>query len=214
MPGTQSVRAGTFPYWAPLAVRGVLSFAVGVAVTFSPDHSESRGMLLFGLFAVVSALVVGPWSVKTLGRPWALFPALHALVTLVAGVLALALQSADVTVWLLLLACWAGASGVIELIGGLRARGRQPFAKEWVFTAVLTMALAVVFVVVPSDFVIQYGGTENVPGAQTASVLTLGAFGAYAAIIGVYLVIAALSYKWGTEASADATAPTDQEVAR
>ncbi|RLP68637.1 hypothetical protein D9V30_09945 [Mycetocola reblochoni] len=185
-----------------------------MAVTFSTDHSESRGMLIFGVFAIVSALAVGPWSARVLERPWSVYSIVQAAITLVAGIAALVLVSSEVRVWLLLVAVWAGASGIVELIGGLRARGRQPFSKEWVFTAVLTMVLAVVFVLVPADFFVQYGGTENVPGAQTASVLTLGAFGAYAAIVGVYLVIAALSYKWGTESTVRDAAPADQEVAR
>ncbi|MGO3884726.1 MAG: HdeD family acid-resistance protein [Mycetocola sp.] len=214
MPGTTPVSTGQHPYWGPLALRGVLSFAVGVAVTFSIDHSASQGMLLFGVFAIVSAVAVGAWSIRVLDAPWSRFAAAQAVITLVAGVCALALQGADVTVWLLLMACWAGASGVVELIGGIRARGRVAYSREWVFSAALTMVLAIVFVVVPSDFFVQYGGMENVPGAQTASVLTVGVFGAYAAILGVYLVIAALSYKWGTEQDDAVTATTDQEVAR
>jgi hypothetical protein len=65
----------------------------------------------------------------------------------------------------------------------------------------LTVLLAVAFLLVPPGFDQQFTGPDGVERSLTASVVTVGIFGAYAAIVAVLLVIGGLSLKWGADES-------------
>jgi hypothetical protein len=54
---------------------------------------------------------------------------------------------------------------------------------------------------VPPDFVQTFTGPDGIQRALTASVIVVGVLGAYWAILGIYLVIAALSLKWAPDAA-------------
>lgn len=57
----------------------------------------------------------------------------------------------------------------------------------------LTLALAVVLLVVPPDYSQPLGGIEQIKGHLTASVVLVGLFGAWAIVSGVLLGISAVS---------------------
>ena len=126
-------------------------------------------------------------------------------VSVACGVLALTLQAGGLPFFLYIVSVWAAITGFLELYLGLRGRRRTPAARDWIWAGALTALFAVVVVMLPPDLNQQFTGTEGVTGVLTASVIAVGAFGAYAAIVGVYLVIGALSLKWGTTASVAAT---------
>ncbi len=92
----------------------------------------------------------------------------------------------------------------------------MPGATDAITAGALTVVLAVAFLLVPPDLVVQYGGVEQREGQLTAPVVAVGLLGAYAAIVAVFLVIAALSMKWGTStptATSAADAPRTTESA-
>ena len=84
-------------------------------------------------------------------------------------------------------------TGALELVSGIRARGRVIAARDWMIVGALTLALAVALLVVPPDYSQTLGGIERVKGELTASVVLVGSFGAWAIVAGVLLGIAAVS---------------------
>lgn len=166
-------------YWTVPIVRGILAIVPAVVVTFSPDHGPALGLIAFGVWALVSGVVVGALGLRLLAdRVLRVIAALSGLVTAVAGLLALALPP-SLPLFLYLVSVWAAVTGFLELYAGLRGRGRSAAARDWIAAGVFTAMLAVVFLLLPPD-----------------SVTAVGLFGAYLVILGVYLLIGGFSLKW------------------
>jgi hypothetical protein len=55
-------------------------------------------------------------------------------------------------------------------------------------------------VLVPGGLDQHFVGPDGVERSLTSAVVTVGMFGAYAAVLGVYLLIGGLSLKWGASA--------------
>jgi uncharacterized membrane protein HdeD (DUF308 family) len=72
---------------------------------------------------------------------------------------------------------WAAISAAMELYAGYRSTDKA-LSREWLSMGVLTAVLAIVMAVVPMD-----------------EVYAVGIFGAYAAILGVFQVIAGISLR-------------------
>jgi uncharacterized membrane protein HdeD (DUF308 family) len=173
------------PYWGVPVARAIPAIVVALVVAFTPNHSSVVGLLVFGAFAVASGLLTGILTWRTLpagtGRTLLLT---QAATTLVAGVLALALQGFGLGFLLYLVSVWAAITAILELVTGLRGRGEAP-AKDWIAMGGLTGILALVFLVLP-----------------LTDLVAVGLFGAYGAVLGIYLVIAGLSLRWGTQTGA------------
>jgi uncharacterized membrane protein HdeD (DUF308 family) len=198
-------------YWPVPLLRAVPALAMGVIITFSPDHSPRIGLLVFGAAVVVTGLVLVVGALTRLrddpsSRTLQL---LQGLVGLVAGVVALVLTSGGLTALVAVVLAWAFVTGALELVTGLRRRGRSPLARDWTTVGALTLALALAFVLVPPDYARELGGIERIEGVLTSSTVLVGLLGAYGALIGVFLVIAGLSLKWQTTSPDPTGAPTD-----
>jgi uncharacterized membrane protein HdeD (DUF308 family) len=206
-------------YWPVLLLRALPALALAAFITFSSDHSPTLGLAAFGVFAIVSGLVLAGLGGRALRGPAARIRTsaiAQGALTVVAGVAALLARDGGVLVLLYVVSVWAAVTGFLELVAGLRSRGRVPGATDAVTAGGLTVVLAVAFLLVPPDLVVQYGGVEQREGQLTAPVVAVGLLGAYAAIVGVFLVIAALSMKWGTStptATSAADAPRTTESA-
>jgi uncharacterized membrane protein YhaH (DUF805 family) len=61
--------------------------------------------------------------------------------------------------------------------------------------------VAQAFLAVPQGLDQQFTGPDGVERSLTASIVAVGVFGAYAAIVAVLLVIGGFSLKWGTDSS-------------
>jgi len=196
-------------YWPVPVLRGVVALAIAITVTFSAEHSPLLGYVTFGILAVASGLILGLLGSARLGRGTerSFFLALS-LVSVVAGIVALLSTGGGVPFLLFLVSAWAAVTGFLELYVGIRGRRNFAIAKDWLFTGALTAVLAVVILLIPADFAQDFTGPDGVARVLTASVIADGIIGAYAALLGVYLVIAGLSLKWGT-GTADA-APASQ----
>jgi len=180
--------------WVVPALRAVVALTVGFAITFTPAHSAAFGLVAFGLFAVVEGAVVaaGAFGDRSERRSRGLF-VLQGALTVVAGIAALVLPEGGVHYFVWVVSAWAIVTGALELVSGIRARGRAAAARDWMILGGLTLILAIAFLVVPPDYRQTLGGIEQVTGQLTASVVLVGMFGAWAIVAGVLLGIAAVS---------------------
>lgn len=204
-------------YWLVPISRGVVAIGVAIAITFNTNHSAQVGYLSFGAFALLSGLVLAGLSlaVMTPGIARSLF-VVQGVVGIIIGAIALVSSSAGLPLFLLLLTGWAAITGFLELYIGLRSRGRIASARDWLFAGILTAVFALVILLIPSDIQQSFAGVQKeadgtpVEGMLTSSIIVVGLVGAYAAILGVYLVIGGLSLKWGTQ-RADAPAVSSKD---
>ena len=187
------------PWYLPVA-RAIPAVAVALAVTFTADHSTQLGFITFGLFTLVSGLVIAAVTLRTPGRGTdRTITLVQAAVLIVAGVIALLMINGGLPFLILLVTGVAAITGFLELYLGLRGRGRDRAAKDHVFVGALTALLALGLLLVPPGFVQSYV-VDDQTHLLTASIVVVGVLGAYWVILGVYLVIAGLSLKWSTDA--------------
>ncbi|QAY72676.1 hypothetical protein ET445_04255 [Agromyces protaetiae] len=182
------------PYWAVPVVRGVLALVPAAVITFVQDHSPTLGLFVFGAWALVSGVLIGALSLRFVTDRFAgaIF-AINAVVTAVAGILALA-TPASLSFLVVLVIAWAAVTGILEIVAGLRVRGRSAVSRDWITAGGVTALAALAFLFFPFD-----------------AVSIVGLLGAYLVIIGVLLVIGGLSLKW-SQAPKPAVAPgTEQQ---
>lgn len=182
-------------YWIVPIIRAVLAVVVAIVITFSPDHSASFGMLVFGAFAAATGIAVAVTQRRTLADPptRTLF-LVHGIVGILTGGCALLFSTGGLGFFLYLVSVWAAVTGFLELYSGVRMRGRTAFARDWMVTGAATAVLALVFLLLPPH-----------------AVVSVGLFSAYLVLLGVYLAIAGLSLKWAI--AADRRAPQPEPVA-
>ena len=182
-------------YWVVPVIRGLLAAVAAVVITFSPNHSPEFGSLVFGVWAVVSGLVVGALSLRLVtARGIRSLFAINAVVTVVAGLLALTVPGGGLPFLLYLVSVWAAVTGFVELFAGLRARGTVAAARDWIAVGGLTALLAIVFLLLPPD-----------------AVTAVGLLGGYLVIVGVYLIIGGLSLKWAAAPAQSGTAAETEQ---
>ena len=194
----------TARYWILQVLRAVPAAIAAVVITFSSDHSAPLGLTVFGGFAVVTGLL-GLVLVPRLlldDRVARLNFLVSAVVSVLAGAGALTFALtgfAPLPGLFLIVIIWALLTGALELYSGFRVRGRSPFARDWMTIGGLTVILALAYLVVPPGLDQQFEGPDGVARSLTASIVTVGIFGAYAAILAVLLLIGGFSLKWGTD---------------
>jgi uncharacterized membrane protein HdeD (DUF308 family) len=192
-----STAASGRSYWPVLAVRSAAALALAVVITFSQDHSAHLGLVGFGVFAAVSAGLSLWLTLRArLPRSTRTLLAVHAAVGLLAGILALALTGAGTPAFLAIVTAYALVAGVLELFAGIRERRASSLlATEWIAGGVLTLLLAAALLVLPPDLAQDYTGPDGVARQLTAAIVGVGLLGAWAAIVGVYWAIAAVSVR-------------------
>src|SRR5690606_3235388 len=113
------------------------------------------------------------------------------------------------------LIAFGAVMGTIELALGVRARGESPWARDWVTTGILSIVLALAVAVIPFDLANQWQIVAKdgsaLSGVVTAEIFVVGVFGAYAVMLGMFLLIAAVSAR-GITGAAQRT--DDREPAR
>ena len=185
-------------YWTVPIARAVVALVPAAVITFNADHSADFGLIVFGAFALVSGLVTGllSWKTVTDARDRSIF-AIQGVVGVLAGVLALALNAGGLGFFLYIVSVWAAVTGALELYTGIRIRGRGQVARDWLVVGSITAVLALVFLLLPPH-----------------AVVAVGLLGAYLVIIGVYLVIAGVSLSTAhTDAHRDlASTSTDSDT--
>lgn len=180
--------------WVVPALRALIALIIGFVITFTPAHSASFGLITFGIFAVIEGAVVsaGALGDRAERQARSLF-VVQGVLTVIAGVAALVLPDGGIHYFVWVVSAWAIVTGALELVSGIRARGRVAVARDWMILGGLTLLLAVAFLVTPPDYSQPLGGLEQIKGELTASVVLVGMFGAWAIVAGVLLGISAVS---------------------
>jgi len=177
----EDARLGARHWPIPLS-RAIVAGVAAVAVTFSPDHSSGFGLFVFSGFGLATGLASVLASLRTgSGRSFTGLRVTQGALSAAFGAISLiaAIGGAGAA-WLVgIVALWCVATGVTELVAGLRQEGRGQMSRDHVVVAVFTFLLGAAYLIGRND-----------------PVFLVGAFGAYAAIVAVYLVIAALSMRW------------------
>jgi uncharacterized membrane protein HdeD (DUF308 family) len=168
---------GTMPYFVVELVRAVTLVVLGLVIAFTPGHTATFGLWVFGIFLVVTSISLGglmlgvPDPAQARGLHW-----WQALVSLVVGALALALSQAGIVFLLWVIVLWAVLTGASELFAGWRMPVGHSVRRDWMVQGSMTIVLALAVVLQPAD-----------------SVQVVGFLGAWAVIQGVYATIAGLS---------------------
>lgn len=154
---------------------GSLAAIAGLVITFAQDHSAFLGLLVFGVWALTSALAVlavlflyrtkllGAWRVSA----WA--------ATAVAGVIAISIPATP-QAFALLTGIWALLFGVIQIVSLFAGNGYRAKSGEGFFVAGASLILGALQLLMPIN-----------------SVVNVGVLGAFWIVIGSWLIIGALS---------------------
>jgi hypothetical protein len=189
-------------YWPMPIARAIPAAALALVITFSADHSARFGLVAFGAFGIVAGIVLAALAwYRLTGSPVRSFFLAQAGVTVAAGAVALLLNGGGVRYLFLIVTIFAAVTGFLELYSGLRTRRRFVASGDWVAVGALTALTALAFVLIPPEYMQTYRGPDHITRVLDASVVAVGALGAYAAIVTVYLVIAGLSAKWGPQSA-------------
>ncbi len=169
------------PYWGVPVARAIPFIVTAFVITFSSNHSSQVGLFAYGVFAIVSGVIVGALSWRTIReRSVRVNFLIQGISSVVFGSLALAFNSGGLGFFLFCATMNSAICGFLELYAGLR-NTKNPAARDWAVVGGLTVVFALVLIFFPTD-----------------PVFAVGMFGAYAAVIGLFLVIAGLSLRWGT----------------
>ena len=185
--------------------RAVFAAIAALMITFSADHSASVGLAAFSGFALVSGViyVLAAWLSSPAGWRWP-----YVLMAVVAGLTGMA---AGIPAWrttplfFVVVIVWGALTGVIELIAGIRARRQvrsgalsvdhpaAEGARDAMLLGSLGLLLAGALLCVPTSYALNYTIAHAGSFTLTGITLAVGIFGAYAAIVAVFLGIAGLS---------------------
>ncbi len=191
-------------------LRALFAGIAALMITFSPDHSAAIGFAVFGGFVAMSAvaLVLGAWLAVPVGSRWPFV--LLAVVDLLAGFLSSVPSWRTEAMFFIVVIVWAAASGLIELLAGLRARRTDAAAKDAITVGALGLILAVILLLIPVGYRLSYSVEGAGALTLTGIILAVGMFGGYAAIVAVFLAIAGFSpRRTATQATTNDKASTD-----
>ncbi len=200
--------------------RAAFAAIAAVMITFSPDHSAPVGLAVFSGFAIATGLafLIAAWLVYPMGRRW---PAvLLGILTLVAGMVTGIGVWRTNEVFFAVVIAWAASTGLVELVSGWRGLGPPRMrpeterfaatplprteARDAVTVGIITVVLAIALALVPSGYALHYYIEEAHQSFTLTDVtIAVGILGGYAAIIAVYLAIAAFSPRKPAEAPSD-----------
>jgi len=175
--------------------RALFAALAAVMVTFSSDHSAPLGLGVFSGFALATGLVfaLSVWLVHPRGQR--LIPALLAIVSIVAGMVASVGTWRTTGVFFGVVIAWALVSGAIELIGALRQRKTvgTAGARDGVLIGILSLVLGVVLLLPIQQYALDYSIAGAGSFTLTGITIAVGLFGGYAAVVAVFLAIAGFS---------------------
>jgi len=173
-----------------LILRALVAAIAAAIVTFAQDRSGDFALIVFLAFAIATLVVlVVDMILRGFGAArWALVLAYALGIFLV-----VALPGAADARFHLALLIWAAAAGIVELVSGLVQRGSAD-ARDRMTVGVLTCVLAIVTLLVSPAYSLDYFVEEAGQSfTLTGTIIGVGLFGGWAAIVAVYLGIGALS---------------------
>ena len=186
--------------WWALALRGVAAVLFGIMAFAWPGMTLGVLVLLYGAYALVDGVlaIIAAVAGRTSGMPWwALL--LEGVLGITVGILTFAWPGITALVLLYLIAAWAVATGVFEVVAAIRLR--REIRGEWLLalSGIISVLFGVALVI-------------NPVGGALAVVWLIGA---YAIAFGVLLI--ALGFRLRGVAKRFATttdAPTGPSTAK
>jgi hypothetical protein len=195
--------------------RAFFAALAAVMITFSPDHSAAVGLAVFSGFAIATGLMwfAAVWLIFPKGDRWA--AVLLGILALLAGMATGMPGLRTDTMYFVVVIAWSVLSGIVELVAGIRARRMTHLPRSQSRDAITIGALGILLGLGLLAVPVQYALTYTIEEAGQTFTLTgitiaVGIFGGYAAIVAVYLGIAAFSPR---PTDAEATAPVTEATA-
>ena len=188
-----SAPARTFTVRNIQLLRALFAAASALMITFSSDHSAAVGFAVFGGFVAASGFIflLGAWLAVPAGSRWPLI--LLGVIDLLTAVVSGVPTWRTDAVFFVVVIIWAAATGLVELIAGLRARRTDPTAKDAITVGSLGLLLALVLLIIPAGYSLQYSVDGAGALTLTGIILAVGMVGGYTAIVAVFLAIAGFS---------------------
>lgn len=141
--------------WWALVLRGTLAILLGVLAFVWPDHTVRALFILIGLFLVLDGVISAFSSLSHRRRVsawWIFF--VEGVIGLLIGLFALIRPETAAMALIFIIGLWALATGILEIIAGLRLSATA--AGEWLLTAggVLSVIFGLILIIFPSTAVI------------------------------------------------------------
>lgn len=174
--------------WWTVALRGVVAIAFGILALMRPSYAFLSLVILFGIYAIMDGILAFSIGKTPLVSKGAMYT--RGVISILAGLIALALPQVTGLVLLLVIAAWAVAAGIVEIYGAIKMR--REIDHEWLlgFEGALSIIFGVLLFVAP-----------------LAGAIVLGLWvGIYALILGGVLVATGLRMRTA-EHTPLATAP-------
>jgi uncharacterized membrane protein HdeD (DUF308 family) len=158
--------------WWALVLRGVAAVIFGILAYIWPDITFTALVLLFGAYALWDGVFALIGAFRTQGdRRWALV--LEGIVGIAAGLLTFLWPGAATFALLFIIAGWAVATGILEIVAAIRLR--EEIEGEWLL--LVSGVLSVLFGIAIAVW----------PAAGLLAVTWI--IGAYAIVFGILLIV-------------------------
>jgi uncharacterized membrane protein HdeD (DUF308 family) len=160
-------------WWWTFILRGAIAIAFGVLAFVSPPATIAALVILFGAWALVDGVfhIAGAIQDRSMTRTFWL-GVLEGVVSIIAGLLALAFPDVAALSLLLIISAWSIVTGVVEVIMAIRLR-EQITGELWLAIAgILSIVFGVLLFLFPTS------------GAITI----VWIIGAYAIVFGIAMI--------------------------
>lgn len=171
--------------------RAAFAAIAALMITFSPDHSATVGLSVFSGYVIATALVffVAAWLVAAADDRWPYV--LLGTIGLAAGIVSGIPPLRTTAMFFGVLIAWAALSGLVELLAGIRSRKPgDSLGRDRMTVGVTSLLLALALLLVPQGYSYSYTAPDGNAYTLTGITIAVGIYGAYAAIVAVYLAIA------------------------
>jgi uncharacterized membrane protein HdeD (DUF308 family) len=139
-------------WWWTFILRGLLAILFGIIAFVSPPATIAALVLLFGAWALVDGIFHIAGAIRDRSRTRSFWLAvLEGIVSIIAGVLALAFPSLAAASLLLLISAWSIITGVVEVAAAIRLR-EQMTGELWLALAgVLSILFGILLFFFPTS---------------------------------------------------------------
>jgi uncharacterized membrane protein HdeD (DUF308 family) len=159
------------------AARAAAAAVLALVIAFTPDHSPTFGLLVFGVFQLVQGAIVGIGvRAGARSRSGRVILLVRAALGVLLGTAALALPYGGLGTLVLLVTATSLVLGALEVLSGVRREDAGPWSRDAIAVGGLTAVVGLLLSVLPPD-----------------AVFLVGLLGAWGAVVAVYLGIAAVS---------------------
>jgi uncharacterized membrane protein HdeD (DUF308 family) len=142
--------------WWTVALRGVAAVLFGLLSLFAPSSAFLTLVILFGVYAIVNgALALGLAS--RAAKPARGTMIAQGIVSILAGIVVLVWPQISAIALLVVIAAWAVASGILEVVTAIRLR--KQLEHEWLLglEGALSIAFGVLLIMAPLAGVVVLG---------------------------------------------------------